>query len=244
LNPSELQTLKEQVDSIRWFHTFDFGNGLKTPGYDNSARKLKRLHLPESLAGKTVLDIGAWDGYFAFECERRGASRVVAADSQAWRDGGKRGFELARSILHSRVEDRDMDIMDPNFALLGRFDVVLFLGVLYHMRHPMLALEHLSSVTAELAIVETVVDLLGVRRPAMAIYPDSELANDDSNWCGPNVRALTGMLKAVGFRDIKVVSGARPLPFRLARSAWYAYHRGYSFWEFAQTDRVVVQARK
>jgi tRNA (mo5U34)-methyltransferase len=244
MNQTEIDSYKRQIDSIKWFHTFDFGNGLKTRGYDKSAAKLRRLHLPPSLAGKTVLDIGAWDGYFAFECERRGAERVVAADLLAWQHVGKGGFELARTILGSRVEDREIDILDPAFPELGAFDVVLFLGVLYHMKHPLLALEHVAAVTRELAVIETVVDMLNVNRPAMAIYPTDELANDESNWCGPNLPALVGMLKHVGFQRVEVVSGTRLWLFRLARSAWYAYRRGYSFWDFAQTDRVVIHAWK
>lgn len=244
MNPAQIASYKRQIQAIKWFHSFDFGHGLKADGFDTSAKKLRRLHLPASLVGKSVLDIGAWDGYFAFECERRGANRVLATDLLAWQNGGKAGFELARRILGSRVEDSDIDIMDSTFPDLGTFDVVLFLGVLYHMKHPMLALEHLAAVTRELAVIETVVDLLNVKRPAMAVYPEDELANDASNWSGPNLPALTGMLKAVGFRDVRTVSGTRSPIFRFARAAWYAYRRGYSLWNYAQTDRVVVHARK
>ena len=98
------------------------------------------LDLPASLEGLTVLDIGAWDGFFSFECERRGASRVVAADYYSWHGPGwgtKAGFQLAREALGSRVEDVDIDVMDLSPERVGTFDVVLFLGVLYHLRHPL-----------------------------------------------------------------------------------------------------------
>ena len=94
--------------------------------------------------GLSVLDIGAWDGFFSFECERRGASRVVAADYFSWHGSGwgtKAGFTLARDVLGSKVEDVDIDVMDLTPERVGTFDLVLFLGVLYHLRHPLLALE-------------------------------------------------------------------------------------------------------
>src|SRR5437867_4359285 len=194
------ETLRKEVAQVRWMHRIDLGCGIITPGDDNSPRKLKRLGLPESLAGKTVLDVGAWDGFFSFEAERRGASRVVASDFYSWHgvgwgtNAGKAGFELARAALGSRVEDVDIDVMELSPERVGTFDVVLFLGVLYHMRHPLLALERVASVTRRLLILETVVDMIGFRRPAMAFYPERELNNDPTNWWGPNVLAVQGML--------------------------------------------------
>jgi tRNA (mo5U34)-methyltransferase len=180
-----------------------------TPGKDDPTQRLPHLRLPESLAGKTVLDVGAWDGFFSFEAERRGASRVLATDSFAWRGEKwfrKDGFELAREALGSGVEDMTIDPLDISPSTTGVFDVVLFLSVLYHMRHPLLALERMAAVTGELLVVETHVDMLGERRPAMAFYPHRELAGDDTNWWGPNPRAVGDMLRAVGFRDVRLVT--------------------------------------
>ena len=70
--------LRARADAHRWYHTIDLGGGIVTRGVDNSPERLARLGLPVSLAGKTVLDVGAWDGFFSFEAERRGAARVVA----------------------------------------------------------------------------------------------------------------------------------------------------------------------
>jgi tRNA (mo5U34)-methyltransferase len=80
--------LPPEVAAIRWFHSIDLGNGVRTPGVDRTAQKLKRLTLPASLSGKTVLDVGAWDGFFSFEAERRGAKRVLATDHYCWSGGG------------------------------------------------------------------------------------------------------------------------------------------------------------
>jgi tRNA (mo5U34)-methyltransferase len=201
--------LRQRVDALRWYHTIDLGNGVVTRGVDDTPLRLSRLDLPASFAGQTVLDIGAWDGFFSFEAERRGAARVVAADHYSWHGGGwgtKAGFELARAALGSKVEDVDIDVMDLSPERVGRFDVVFFLGVLYHLRHPLLALERIASVTRRIVILETVVDMVGIGRPAAAFYPGRELNNDPTNWWGPNVPALHAMLRDVGFRDVRTIS--------------------------------------
>ena len=140
---------RSRVSGVRWYHTIDFGQGLVTAGVDDTLYRLARLDFPPSLDGRSVLDIGAWDGFFSFEAERRGAARVLASDWYSWHGPGwgtKAGFELARTILGSRVEDIDIDVMDLSPERVGTFDVVLFLGVLYHLPHPLLALERIASV--------------------------------------------------------------------------------------------------
>ena len=192
--------LQEQVDAVPyWWHSIDLGHGVVTPGGSgDTSRSLARLSLPDDLTGKTVLDIGAWDGFYSFECERRGAKRVVASDLFAWRYSSKAGFDLARRALGSNVEDIEIDVFDISPDTVGMFDIVLFLGVLYHLRDPFLGLGHAASVTRELLVVETHVDLLDVQRPAFALYPGKELNDDATNWCGPNVPALFGMLETLG----------------------------------------------
>jgi tRNA (mo5U34)-methyltransferase len=188
----------ESQESINWFHQIELPGGTITQGQDRSAEKLLSLRMPD-LAGKSVLDVGAWDGYFSFAAERLGAARVVALDTFMWQQqGGKAGFEYARSALGSKVEDIELEVLDISPETVGKFAVVLFLGVLYHMRHPLLSLERIASVTNELAIIETLTDLTFMRRPAAAFYPDGKL-NDDSNWWGPNNAAVLGMLTAAGF---------------------------------------------
>lgn len=201
MNPS-LEEIRNAVSHINWFHQIDLGNGIVTPGCDGSQEKLSHLGVPTDLTGKSVLDIGAWDGFFSFEAERRNAARVLAVDSFTWKGqgwGSKKGFDLARSVLRSRVESRVIDVYDIKAEDIGTYDVVLFLGVLYHLKHPLLALERVFEVTNELLILETHVDLPSIKRPAIAFYPEAELNNDGSNWCGPNPSAVLAMLKTVGF---------------------------------------------
>jgi tRNA (mo5U34)-methyltransferase len=220
-----VKDLQSRAAALRWYHTIDLGGGVVTSGVDDSPQRLARLDLPPSFAGLSVLDVGAWDGFFSFECERRGASRVVASDYYSWHTDGwgtKHGFQLAREALSSRVEDVDIDVMDLSPERVGTFDVVLFLGVLYHLRHPLLALERVASVTRRLLILETVVDMVGFRRPAMAFYPNRELNKDPTNWWGPNIPAVRGMLQTVGFDDVRLP--AEP-PGALHRAARAVFHR-------------------
>ena len=134
--------VREEIAGIDWYHTIDLGNGIVTPGVDNTRERLPVMQMPPDLTGKSVLDIGAWDGFFSFEAERRGASRVLAVDSFSWHGAGwgtKDGFDCARRVLNSRVEDLEIEVLDLSAATVGTFDLVLFLSVLYHMKHPLLA---------------------------------------------------------------------------------------------------------
>lgn len=247
---ASVESLRRRVEGIRWYHTIDLGNGIITPGIDNTPLRLARLRLPESFAGQSVLDIGAWDGFFSFEAERRGAARVVASDYFAWHGQalppgvGKAGFTLAREALGSRVEDLEIDVMDLSPDRAGTFDVVFFLGVLYHLRHPLLALERVASVTRELLVLETVVDLVGLARPAMAFYPGRELGGDPTNWWGPNLPAIEAMLHDVGFERVAAVTPLPSAPYRVARATSHSLRGKNTFRQALHQDRAAVHAWK
>jgi tRNA (mo5U34)-methyltransferase len=206
-SPQHSQLLSA-VQKIRWWHRIDLGNGIITPGHRDVEKHSSRVGMPQDLRGLTVLDVGAFDGGFSFEAERRGACRVVALDSFGWDKNGpwsKAGFELARAARHSHVEDVEMEVLDISPERLGQFDLVLFLGVLYHLPHPLLALERLFSVTKRQLIMETHVDMTNFRRPVMVFYPGAELNNDPTNWWGPNPLAVVAMLRSVGFTRIEII---------------------------------------
>jgi tRNA (mo5U34)-methyltransferase len=247
-DPTELRKL---VNSYTWHHQIDLGGGLITPGRDRSAEKLEALELP-SLHDKTVLDVGAWDGYFSFAAERLGASRVVALDSVIWHNVSKAPFEIARKVLESQVDDVELEVLDISPETVGEFDVVFFLGVLYHMRDPMAALEAVASVTKELLVLETLADLTFTRRPAAAFYPGSYIGGDHSNWWGPNAAALVGMVKEFGFKDVRIINKPSPLEhlYTTARNlAIVAQSRVSKTMAdqplgYATTQRLIVQARR
>jgi tRNA (mo5U34)-methyltransferase len=250
-----------------WWHSLDLGDGVITAGHKTPAllqAELAALHLPV-LVGKTVLDVGSWDGYFAFEAERRGAQRVVALDYFFWRvdpdaldqhvtDGygqgraparwedipdlwsedtpGKRGFDVAHEALGSRVETVVADFTTMDLTQLGTFDVVLFLGVLYHLRHPLAALERLRAITREVAIIETHAHFYpGLEHRVLCEFFEGDALNHDhENWWVPNLAALVALCRAAGFRRVWVAQGP---PRNLDRLPVGAPPRGY---------RAVLQA--
>jgi tRNA (mo5U34)-methyltransferase len=178
LEPLGEHALRAAADEITWFHTMDLGQGVTTHGIYDPARTLPRLGLADRLDGQRVLDVGSWDGYFAFEMERRGAD-VLATDHFCWDGPGwgtKDGFLLAHRARGSSVRHLDIDPLDltPE-AVGGTYDIVLCLGVLYHLRDPMMTLQRLRSVTGSLLVLETEVSMLLTRRPVAAFFPGTEL---------------------------------------------------------------------
>lgn len=202
-------TLQAEVDQFPWHHQIDFGNGVMSNG--KSKINFLRAQADQYFSGdllkdRTFLDIGCWDGFNSFEASRRGASRVLATDHFAWSDrcwGNRGAFELARQHLAPSVEVEDIDLPELTVSRIGPFDVVLFAGVFYHLRHPFAALEQMAPIAAECLIVETHLDALDIPTPAMIFYPTTELANDDTNWWGPNPQCIEAMLRDVGFPRIE-----------------------------------------
>lgn len=188
----------QQFLTNRWWHSIDLGNGVVTPGAIPLAElqaNFSYLQLPTDLSGKRVLDIGCWDGFYSFECERRGAE-VVSID--CWHP---EGFFLAHEALQSRVQFHEMSVYDLSRDRFGSFDIVLFLGVLYHVRHPLLALERVCEMSHDIAVIEThVIDnARDAHFPALEFYEFDELGGAYDNWFGPNTEALLAMIRAAGF---------------------------------------------
>jgi len=160
------------------------------------------------VAGRTFLDIGAWDGFYSFEAERRGAAKVLATDHFCWSGPGwgtKQGFDYAHARLSSRVESMDIDLPDLDPSALGTFDNVLFMGVLYHLLDPYAGLAKAAAMTHDLLIVETVTACNLLPVPVMRFYLGTELNNDPTNLWAPNVMCLRRLLKDLGFGRIEIV---------------------------------------
>ena len=210
---------RQQFLDNRWWHSIDLGNGFVTPGAIPLAEmqaNFAYLQLPADLTGKRVLDIGCWDGFYSFECERRGAE-VVAVD--CWRP---EGFFLAYEALQSRVHFHELSVYELSRAQLGSFDIVLFLGVLYHLRHPLLALERVCEMTDDIALIEThVIDnARDINFPALEFYEWDELGGQYDNWCGPNTLGLLALTRSAGFVRPEV------LQQHASRSIVKAYRHG------------------
>ncbi|HWC11597.1 MAG TPA: methyltransferase domain-containing protein [Acidimicrobiales bacterium] len=236
--------LHQAVAAIPWYHRMALPGGIVTPGVSDVARALPRLRLPDRLDGLSVLDVGAWDGFYSFECKRRGAERVLATDHFVWTGrtwGSKAGFLLARDALGLDVEDRDIDVMDISPRSVGSFDLVLLLGVLYHLTDPIAAIRAAASVTDRQLVVETETALNGLPFPAGRLYPGRELNADDTNWWALNRAALEGLLREAGFTRTEVVFLAS-LPRRVARAGRRALGGQGSFRMNLRSARIVVHA--
>jgi tRNA (mo5U34)-methyltransferase len=156
----------------RWYHTIELGEGIVSQGVYDHRSIVDRYGLPESLAGKTALDVGTADGFWAFELERRGAE-VVAIDIARHSDfdwlpeirealGETAGlgshFRLAREMRGSQVTYETCNVYDLSSERLGTFDVVFCGDVIQHLMDPLRALINIRSVTRELAVVATLIE--------------------------------------------------------------------------------------
>ena len=188
-----------------WYHSIELNDGTVLEGVislDTLKKRIDAMPIPFDLSGKRALDIGAWDGWFSFELEKRGAD-VVALDCVELDT-----FLKARALLGSKVEFREMDVMDLSPASLGYFDIVMFLGVLYHLKHPLLALEKVCELTRDMAIVESHVSDAGARQtgiPTLEYYETDELGLQFDNWFGPTIDCLLAFCRTAGFARVELL---------------------------------------
>jgi len=194
----------ERLQELGWYHSIELPDGRVIQGHqtlDQLRTRMCQFPLPADLTGKRVLDVGAWDGWFSFEMERRGA-RVMALDSAR-----NTRFLEARELLGSKVEYHIADICRISPRDIGYFDIVLFLGVLYHVKHPILALENVCALATEMACVESfVTDADPNAAPKMEFYERTELRGQLDNWVGPNTACLLSFCRAAGFARVDLQS--------------------------------------
>jgi len=203
---------------IYWHQRWEIFPGVFVPGHNDVGKICDAMRLPLDLSGKRVLDVGAWHGCFSFECERRGAKEVVALSLEK---PDEVGFDRIKDVLGSRVRYVNGSTYTMSREEIGTFDVVLFLGVLYHLRYPLLAIDRLRGVCSGDIYVEShVIDhhrwlrgglkvlnrLVGMDlalrdTPIWRQYLAYELgAKDQSNWFGPNVVAVKEAFESAGFQ--------------------------------------------
>lgn len=218
----------EIADHGDWYNTFTFSGGLTTPGTQASDELLATLALPDTLAGLHVLDVRAYDGYFAFHAEALGATRVLAMRPLAGeaQGVGRSHFEFVRRILHSRVEESGASLYDPREV--GTFDVCLFLGLLSETPNMLEALTKLRALTTSYAVIETAVGMLEYDEPCSAFYPHAETAGNPTLWWHPNIACVNEMLSRAGFSKptLMGVSALRRPPAAGSselRAVWHAH---------------------
>jgi tRNA (mo5U34)-methyltransferase len=224
-----------------WFHNLDLRGVRTAPGHslgDYPAVKWRRFGhaIPADLSGRSVLDVGCNAGFYAIEMKRRGARRVLAVDSDPAYLAQAR---FAAEVLEVDIEFRRMSVYELHL-LAERFDVVLFLGVLYHLRHPLLALDLLHEyAVGDLLVFQTI--LRGSRRadPLRDDYPlwesrifkepdfpamyflERQYAGDPSNWWIPNRACAEAMLRSAGFHVLSHPEAEVFVCRRVERDSWY-----------------------
>ena len=207
-----------------WYHKIELPHGIVTPGW--APLDVSAYGIPADLTGKRVLDVGAWDGFWTFEALKRGAAQVVAIDDfsdylgsldtdsrRAWQT-----FDTCRDILgysEQQCSRFDMSVYDVREELLGQFDIVFCFGTLYHLRHPLLALDRLSTVCREEMYVESALldDFspyqgglrhgYGGGHMVMEFYPGKQYGDNDTNWWVPTLECLGYMVRAAGFNTVE-----------------------------------------
>ncbi|HEU4593568.1 MAG TPA: DUF1698 domain-containing protein [Pyrinomonadaceae bacterium] len=217
---SELERLQP------WFHRIDLGGGLYTKTesvmgepVDHPAGPWGVIGkcIPEDLRGRTLLDVGCNAGFYAIEAKRRGAARVLGVDGQRQH---VRQAVFVRKALGLDIEYRRMNVYELNRRAVGQFDITLALGLIYHLKHLILALENLYEVTRELLVVETAI-MPPERTPEsfthplgeaeMRLHPLAFVENPPEakeqvfNWFLPGTEALRALLRNVGFDEVETV---------------------------------------
>jgi tRNA (mo5U34)-methyltransferase len=194
-----------------WHQRFKLDD-VYTPGVNDVEWLWRCARLPEDLSGKRVLDIGTSNGGVAFEAERRGARQVVAVDiyPSHWF-----GFSDIRAYLGSDVEFLQANVYGLPAVLDERFDLVFFFGVLYHLRHPLLALDALRALTQGHLFVETqIAPDLGSKPGLVRFHRGDTLFADGSNWFEPAVDTLLDWCFSSGFQAKVVASWPDDAPTR------------------------------
>ena len=229
-----------------WFHTIALPHGVTTPGLGDAQyqREAAELYFGMGVQGRSVLDIGAWDGYFSFEAERRGASDVLAVDDFVWRPGGpgdRAAFDLAREALGSKVRDRVLDLPEVTQGHLGQFDIVLYNGIIYHVMDPVRDLINTAAIARHVLTIETWIDNLDIPRPVMNFFPgETPPPGAPQNGWGPNSLLMHALLGRIGFETVLEF----PTPtLGHQRSIFLAFKPGHPFAEFVAKHAAQAQPR-
>jgi len=213
-----------------WFHRIDLGGGIFTKtesvmgepvDHPRESWETIRQCLPDDLTNKSVLDVGCNGGFYCVEAKRRGAQRVMGVDGQRQH---VRQALFVRKVLGLDLEFRRFSVYDLNPATVGRFDITLALGLVYHLKHLVFALERLYDVTNELLIVETAiippeqtpesfVQPLGALKqtlhPIFYAQNPPEVKEQVFNWFLPSPAALQALLQNTGFETVEIFSVVR-----------------------------------
>jgi len=232
-----MSELGERVQRISWYHTLELAPGVVTDGVFDLRPWVERYGLPQDLSGQRVLDVGSFDGFWAFEAERRGAAEVVSLDldDEAGLDWPPRrrpdrfagvlrgqGFRLAHETLGSSVQRVTGNVYDADPSDLGTFDLVICGSVLMHLRDQLRALERIARLCRGVFVsaeeYDPVVGWLPV--PASRYRADRDAAV--VFWL-PSARTWERMMWTAGFDQVRRVARFK-LPSRRGYSVRHVVH--------------------
>lgn len=208
----EKEEIMRRVEEAKpWFHRIDLGQGIITPGNqgEDTQNSLLRMHIPPVLAGKKVLDIGAFDGFYSLECEKRGA-QVVALDKYTNKQGNElggngggsiRGIRLVKEAMGAKFDIVDCDLFDIPPHKFGTYDLVLMLGVIYHLKNPLAAIELACSLSKDMIIIESETSKIKSEDTIMQYLPSGYRQDKTCYWF-PNALSIQKMVESCGFRAI------------------------------------------
>jgi tRNA (mo5U34)-methyltransferase len=244
-----------------WYHTLELPGGVVTPGWFDLRDQVARLPWPD-VRGKRCLDVGTYDGFYAFELERRGAAEVVATDIPDHEDwdwpaalrarGGDelaaiagekgRGFEVAHDALGSSVEKRTINVYELSADELGTFDVVVCGSLLLHLRDPVRALEAIRGVCAG-----SFMSIEAISLPLTALFrrrPVADLCDDDNRcqWWTVNAAGHRRLVEAAGFEVARTVAPFAE-PFGVRHPARSQRPRGLRQLAGAGLERALLGGR-
>ena len=213
--PNRAAELRAKVEAEEWYHTIELGPDLVTKGMFDHRPYVGRYGIPEDLSGKRVLDVGTFEGFWAYELERRGAAEVVALDvpriqqldwppRQRPVEDGTRGerFQLAAEARGSSVRWVGMSVYDANpDELGGTFDLVFCGSLLIHLRDPALALERMAGLCrGELILAEEYSRKLELI-PGLTVAEFK--SGEHMTWWRPTTRTWISMVELAGFDDAR-----------------------------------------
>ena len=202
-----MENMIEEMNKIKWYHRIPI-NEVTTPGANYELQNsLDILPLPEDLTGKSVLDIGCWDGYYSFECEKRNARRVVANDKYMWEKESSfwskdKGFDFAHKHLNSKVEKVVSSVEDLESKNLGKFDYVLMLCVVCLSKNPVQYIEIARNLCSGTLILELHVDMLDIPYPSAKYYTGNHKNDEINDYWGMNPLAVQSIMEDLGFTNI------------------------------------------
>jgi tRNA (mo5U34)-methyltransferase len=218
----EEKAIRERIADNTWYHSIDLGHGVVTPGAFNHYPHLHEYHLPQRLDGMRVLDVATFDGFWAFEFERRGAAEVVALDVPSFNhidlpplvkaevpdedlnmETGI-GFGIAKDILKSKVKRELLNVYDLSPERVGRFDMTFCSDLLLHLMNPMKAIQNMHGVVSEYAYIVEPFD------PELDTYYHRAIIHYKGGshkciWWTFSLKCLEHMIRDAGFRKVELL---------------------------------------